>query len=110
MARRFLVIAILCGVVAGCASTSRRQSANYVPGASEKSLVSAGWTVTHERGMQPLAGGPQLAYLALVAPHGERITIQFLDSAARAKHELPLSSDAIARSRSDDTLTIGDER
>ena len=66
--------------------------------------------VTHERGMQPLAGGQQLAYLVLVAPHGERITIQFLDSAARAKHELPLSSDAIARSRSDDTLTIRDER
>lgn len=92
IARRFLVIAILCVVVAGCASTSRRQSANYVPGASEKSLVSAGWMVTHERGMQPLAGGQQLAYLVLVAPHGERITIQFLDSAARAKHELPLAS------------------
>ncbi len=92
VARRCLVIAILCGVVAGCAGTSRRQSENYVPGASEKSLVSAGWIVTHGRGMQPLAGGPQLAYLALVAPHGERITIQFLDSAARAMHELPLAS------------------
>ena len=86
------MIAILCGVVVGCASTSRRQSENYVPGASEKSLVSAGWSVTHERGMQPLAGGRQLAYLVLVAPHGERITIQFLDSAARAMHELPLAS------------------
>ena len=92
IARRFLVVAILFGVVAGCASTARRQSPNYVPGASEKSLVSAGWMVTHQRGMQPLAGGQQLAYLVLVAPHGERITIQFLDSAARAMHELPLAS------------------
>ena len=56
--------------------------------------------ITHARGTPEYrtrdhsirSRGPQLAYLALVAPQGERITIQFLDRAARAKQELTTHS------------------
>ena len=89
MLRTAGVVALLIGT--GCGSSAKSTPANYRPAQSKTSLASSGWTVANERGMQPLAGGSQLAYFVIRSPDGVRVTTQFLDSSKRADNELKLA-------------------
>ena len=77
---------LLCAAaLAGCGGGSPKPLS---PDATRSALRAAGWSVKDSRGMTPLAGGRQLAYLDVRSPDGHAISLQLLEDADHARNEL----------------------
>ena len=83
--------AALCAV-AIFAACGRGGSVPLSPARSSAALLSAGWTVRPAAGMAPLAGGRQLAWFDVRSPQGAAVSLQFLESAGRARREVTLAT------------------
>jgi hypothetical protein len=62
------------------------------PQHSSAALTAAGWRIQPASGMVPLAGGRQLAWFDTRSPAGDALSLQFLDSAKRARREFALAT------------------
>ena len=83
--------AALCAV-AIFAACGRGSGVSLSPARSSAALSSAGWTVRPAAGMAPLAGGRQLAWFEVRSPRGDGVSLQFLESADRARREVTLAT------------------
>jgi hypothetical protein len=97
------VVAIAAVVIASCGGTSSGTSL-YVANPTSTALRAAGWTVHAGPGMNPIAGGRQIAWLDIFSPHGDALSLQFLTDADHAKRELAA---ATRQSRTFHGATIG---
>lgn len=76
-------------LLSACGSANHGSSTD-LPAPTKAALETAGWKVAAAEGMAPLAGGRQLAFLDATSPSGYVVSLQFLDSPARAKSEVVL--------------------
>lgn len=76
-------------LVAGCGSSRPATPAIYSPDASLTSLQKAGWTGAAATGMpDTLTKARQVGYLALTAPDGRQLDVQFFEDTSKAAAEL----------------------
>ncbi len=85
---RGVVLIVLVGLALTACGGSTTAGATYDPVASQAALTKAGWDVNAAGGMNPIAGGKQLGWLDAVSPSGVKVSLQFLESRARATDEL----------------------
>jgi hypothetical protein len=100
---RSLVVVTAIGI-ASCSGHSN-DTTLYVANPTSVALRAAGWTVHPGPGMNPIAGGHQIAWLDITSPHGDALSLQFLTNGDHAKRELAA---ATKQSRTVHGATIGD--
>lgn len=83
-----LLLLLMVAVSCGGSSRTDPLSAQDV----RRQLADNGWSVNEAQGMAPLAGGEELAFLTATSPDGTDVSLQVLDSSARARREVELAS------------------
>ena len=85
---RGVVLIVLIALALTACGGSTDAGVTYDPVASRAALTKAGWEVNEAGGMNPIAGGKQLGWLDAVSPFGVKVSLQFLESTAKATDEL----------------------
>lgn len=79
----------VAALLVGCGSTQRGAPTNYSPDASLSSLRKGGWDGALAAGMpNTLTKARQVGYLALTAPDGQQLDVQFFEDSPKAAAEL----------------------
>lgn len=89
MAKAFAVSLAAVWLLVGCGDSARAPQANYSQDASLASLRASGWSGASAAGMPNTATkARQVGYLAVTAPDGQQIDLQFFEDASKAAAEL----------------------